>query len=120
MESTPGRIGRYEIRKEIGRGAMGAILEGPRQGDVVTLDRPQVLIGRAAGGVGANIEIPDPEVSRANATLTCQGHRIVLRDLGSTNGTFVGLDRIEEREIEDHAEFHLGRTRFMLIVADLE
>ena len=32
----------------------------------------------------------------------------------------MGLDRIEEREIEDHAEFHLGRTRFMLIVADLE
>ncbi len=97
-----------------------AILEGPRKGDVVILDRPQVLIGRAGGRAGANVEIPDPEVSRAHATVTCHGPRFVLRDLGSTNGTFVGADRIEERQIEDHAEFRLGRTRFMLIVADQE
>ena len=91
-----------------------------RKGEVVTLDRPQVLIGRVGGQVGANVEVPDPEVSRAHATVTCHGPRIVLRDLGSTNGTFVGADRIEERQIEDHAEFRLGRTRFMLIVADQE
>ncbi len=104
----------------LGKRVSLAILEGARKGDVVTLERPQVLIGRAGGRAGANVEIPDSEVSRAHATLTCQGARVVLRDLGSTNGTFVGADRIEEREIEDQAEFRLGRTRFMLIVADQE
>ena len=97
-----------------------AILTGPRQGDVVTLERPRVLIGRAGGGVDADIEIVDPEVSRSHATVTCHGPRVVLRDLGSTNGTFVGLDRVEERDLEDHAEFRVGSTCFMLILADAE
>jgi pSer/pThr/pTyr-binding forkhead associated (FHA) protein len=44
----------------------------------------------------------------------------VLRDLGSTNGTFVGEERINEKEMENHAEFRIGRTRFMLILADAE
>ena len=97
-----------------------AILAGPRQGDVVTLERPQVLIGRAGGGVDADIEIDDPEISRAHATVTCHGHRVVLRDLGSTNGTFVGLSRVEERDLEDHTEFRVGSTCCMLILADAE
>jgi serine/threonine protein kinase len=97
-----------------------AILEGPRKGQVVILDRPLVLIGRAGGHAGANVEVPDPEVSRAHATVTCQGTRVVLRDLGSTNGTFVGKNRIDEHEIGDQVEFRVGRTRFVLIVADEE
>ena len=115
-----GTLGQGPAALPPGKSVSLAILEGPRKGEVVTLDRPQVLIGRAGGRAGADVELPDPEVSRAHATLTCQGLRIVLRDLGSTNGSFVGPDRIEEREIEDHAEFRLGRTRFMLIVADRE
>jgi len=41
----------------------------------------------------------------------------VVKDLNSTNGTYVGEERISEREIGDRGEFRVGRTRLMLILA---
>jgi pSer/pThr/pTyr-binding forkhead associated (FHA) protein len=95
-----------------------AILEGPRQGERFVLARPKTVIGRAGGGVRAEIEIADPETSRGHAAVECYGTRVLLRDLESTNGTWVGDRRIELVELENHGEFRLGRTRFMLIVTD--
>jgi eukaryotic-like serine/threonine-protein kinase len=95
-----------------------AILEGPRRGEMIRLERPRVLIGRAGGGAQADVELSDPEVSRAHALVECYGTRIVLRDLDSRNGTFVEADRIAERTIDDHTEFRVGRTRFLLILTD--
>ncbi len=95
-----------------------AILSGPRQGDVFLLSRPQALIGREGGHAGADLELPDAEASRAHAMLECYGSRIVVLDLGSTNGTFVGEERITEQALEDQGEFRIGRTGIMLILAD--
>ena len=95
-----------------------AILSGPRQGDIFLLSRPQALIGREGGHAGADLELPDAEASRAHAMLECYGSRIVVLDMGSTNGTFVGEERITERALEDHGEFRIGRTGIMLILAD--
>jgi serine/threonine-protein kinase len=97
-----------------------AVLTGPRQGEVVVLVRPRLTIGRAAAGWGADLEIPDPEASRGHAALECHGSRILLRDLDSTNGTYVGDQRIREVELDDQGEFRVGRTRFMLILTDQE
>ena len=49
--------------------------------------------------------------------LECYGDRIVLRDVGSTNGTYVGDERIELRDLKNGEEFRTGRTRFKLMVA---
>jgi len=95
-----------------------AILDGPRQGDIFALDRPQILIGRAGGGAGAHLELPDGQISRAHAVVECHGPRVVVRDLNSTNGTHVAERRIAECEIEDRAEFRVGRTRLMLILTE--
>lgn len=95
-----------------------AILSGDRKGDVFVLDKPSVVLGRAGGG--ADVQVADPELSRSHATLECHGARIALRDLGSRNGTFVGEERVQSRELEDQAEFRLGTTRFMLIVTRRE
>ena len=42
------------------------------------------------------------------------------RDLGSTNGTFVGGKRIDEDELENHSEFRVGEHVLMLIITSLE
>ena len=101
-----------------GRRVSLSITAGPRKGEVLPLRRAQVVLGRAGGGAGADIEIDDPEVSRAHAVLVCTADRILLRDLGSRNGTFVGDERIESRELEDRSEFRLGGTPFLVILAD--
>jgi len=95
-----------------------AICEGARKGEVFTLERPRVLIGRSGGGAFADIELPAPEISRRHALVECFGPRTVLRDLGSTNGTFVGDARITEAELRDTSEFRVGGTRWILMVAD--
>ena len=93
-----------------------ATLSGARKGDVKVLDGPRLTLGREGGG--SDVEVPDPEVSRRHAAIECHGARIVLRDLGSTHGTFVGEERVSARELEGQAEFRLGRTTFLLIVTD--
>jgi pSer/pThr/pTyr-binding forkhead associated (FHA) protein len=93
-----------------------AILSGPRKGEVVVLGRPRLTIGRAGGG--SDVELPDPDVSRSHAAVECHGARIVLRDLGSRNGTFLGDERISQREVADRAEFRVGGITFLLLVAD--
>jgi serine/threonine-protein kinase len=97
-----------------------AILEGARQGETFVFARPRIVIGRASGGVGADVEIDDPEASRGHAAVECYGARVVVRDLQSTNGTFVGEARVEQAELTNHDEFRIGRTRFMLILTDPE
>jgi pSer/pThr/pTyr-binding forkhead associated (FHA) protein len=42
----------------------------------------------------------------------------VLRDLGSRNGTFVGPDRIGQRDVEDRTEFRIGATTLVVLVTD--
>lgn len=95
-----------------------AVMSGSRTGEVVVLDRPRLVIGRAGGGAGADLELPDLEMSRSHAALECHGSRIVLRDLGSTNGSYVGDRKVEAVELEDRAEFRLASTVLMLIVTD--
>lgn len=69
-------------------------------GDVVTLDRG-VLVGRAprasteASGARAphlvRIASPDNEISRNHVEIVLDGWHVLVRDLGSTNGTTVAL-----------------------------
>ena len=93
-----------------------AILSGPRKGDVVVLSGPRLTFGRE--GAGADLQVPDLDVSREHAAVECHGPRIMLRDLGSRNGSFVGDQRVSQREIENDDEFRLGGTMFMLLVVD--
>jgi len=100
----------------LGKRVSVAILSGPRKGDVVVLDRPRLSFGR--DGAGADVQVPDFDVSRDHAALECHGARIMLRDLGSRNGTFVGDQRVSQREIKNDDEFRLGGTTFLLLVVD--
>src|SRR3954470_16490435 len=78
------------LRLPAGKRVAVALLSGERKGEAVALAQPRLSIGRTGGG--ADLEIPDPDVSRMHAVVECHGLRIVLRDLGSRNGTFVGAE----------------------------
>jgi len=82
--------------------------QGPRDPDAaahIALTGERVDIGRSVEGDG---RIDDPQVSRLHAELRLAGRAWTLRDLGSTNGTFVNGERLSRaRELNpgDHVAF---------------
>jgi pSer/pThr/pTyr-binding forkhead associated (FHA) protein len=49
-------------------------------------DFPTITIGRSPENV---VVVPDQEVSRKHAQLNLEGDRVILKDLNSSNGTFL-------------------------------
>lgn len=57
------------------------------------------------------IVLLDPGVSRVHAVIEIKGGKAVVRDLGSTNGTFVNGRRVERETLRDGDELRVGNTR---------
>ena len=68
-----------------------AVTEGPNAGQTVTLDGSPLLIGR---GTDAALRLDDDYVSTRHARIATNGEQWFVEDLGSTNGTFLGSQRV--------------------------
>ncbi len=71
------------------------------------LTRAVTRLGR---GTDVDIRVDDPGVSRHHAEILL-GREVVLRDLGSTNGTYVDGVQVGETVLHDGAVVQLGATR---------
>lgn len=58
----------------------------------------------------AGLSLDDKLCSRHHCEFVVEGERVVLRDLGSSNGTFVDDERITELQLEGGANIVLGET----------
>jgi EmrB/QacA subfamily drug resistance transporter len=87
------------------------IHEGPAAGRTVELVGTMVI-----GREGADIDLQaDTEMSRRHARLRVEGSRVLVEDLGSTNGTEVGAQRITGPVwLDADAELTLGLSRMTL------
>jgi diguanylate cyclase (GGDEF)-like protein len=82
------------------------ILSGVNAGQVFAIDGTEHVVGR---GTEADVWVDDGGVSRRHARLTCRSDgRYFLEDLGSTNGTFLGGQRIDLCEIKSGDRIQLG------------
>jgi len=88
-----------------------AVIRGARAGYIYKIEKPYVLIGRGK----VDLIIPDKEISRKHLAIEIRNEKILLRDLGSTNGTFVNNKKISIMEISAQSEFKIGQTTLMLI-----
>lgn len=92
-----------------------AVLDGPDAGSVYRIDKPRITIGRA----NADLTLNDSEASRQHAAVEIRDANFTLTDLGSTNGTLVGGEKIAGSvELTDKSEFQVGTTTLMLIVTE--
>lgn len=74
------------------------------------LDTPH-LIGRQTGAISLN----DPKASRRHAELRFTDGRLVITDLGSSNGTLVQHQKIDEpTALYDGATFQVGQTQCLV------
>jgi hypothetical protein len=93
-----------------------AVIQGPATGQIFQITKTRTTLGRT----GCDVNLNDPECSRQHAVVEIFGERIILRDLDSTNGTFVEADRIQQLELANHAEFRIGSHVLMLIVTEVD
>jgi predicted Zn finger-like uncharacterized protein len=93
-----------------------AVIQGAGTGQIYQITKSRSIIGRS----GADFNIDDPEASRQHASVEIVGENAVLRDLGSTNGTFIELDRIDQQALTNQMEFRIGSHVLMFIVTEVE
>jgi DNA-binding NtrC family response regulator len=76
-----------------------------------------LTIGSDAGN---DVVVGDPYVSAFHARLRLEQGRVIIRDLGSRNGVFVGERKLVEGEVPAGAQLRIGRTAFVLTAPDDE
>ncbi|MEZ4321185.1 MAG: sigma 54-interacting transcriptional regulator [Myxococcota bacterium] len=91
------------------------VLDGPDQGKWAEFDHDVLRIGAQEGN---HFRITDSTVSRRHAEITRTRDGLVLRDLGSTNGTFVGAVRIREVYLGETRRFRVGKTEMEFTLKD--
>ncbi len=87
------------------------VISGPDAGQETSLGLPSVRIGTAADN---DVVLTDRAVSRRHAEIRMTPDGLLLRDLGSTNGTFINDVRVTEAYVPAHAECRLGYSRLLI------
>src|SRR6056297_3380917 len=90
------------------------VVGGPVEEECHLLTLPAIL-GR---GSRVGLHLPHPLISRYHCELFEKDGQIWVRDLGSTNGTFVGTDRISESTIEHGQLLTIGTITFRLLLGE--
>jgi hypothetical protein len=75
------------------------------KGERFEIHHPVTRLGRALEN---DVVIPDARVSRFHAELRLEEGSFVLRDLGSTNGTWVADESIDEKRLRQGERISLG------------
>ncbi|MCA9261404.1 MAG: FHA domain-containing protein, partial [Planctomycetales bacterium] len=83
------------------------VIQGRDQGTRYQLGEPVHTVGRTQTN---SVRLHDTEVSRTHAELIRQGNAYVLRDVGSSNGTFVNGRMIEEQQLRSGDQLQVGRS----------
>ena len=84
---------------------------GPEKGQVIPV-MERLEIGRA---LDCDISILEPSLSRKHAELYVAGDDLIVRDLGSVNGTWVNAEKIDaEVKLKDSDVLQFDRIRFIV------
>lgn len=91
------------------------VIHGDDIGRRILLTEPRVLFGRDAA---CAVPVDDETVSRNHAELLLVDDAWVIRDLGSTNGTFVNDEPQKESAVSDGDQIRVGRNIYKFLHGD--
>ena len=80
----------------------------------ITLGETPLIIGRSPQ---AGVVINDPNVSRQHAEVWRTAEGVAIRDLRSTNGTFVNGHRIDAVSLSPRDDVAVGQLHFRIELA---
>ena len=75
-----------------------------------SLEPGEYTLGR---GTEVDIQIQDPGISRKHLVIIID-EKVIVKDLGSTNGTYINGERITEFEVEEQITFRVGVTEIRI------
>jgi len=87
------------------------VIEGPDLGLVYPLRDEPITLGKS---VDADIVLTDGAVSKQHIEMTLAGSAVRIKDLDSTNGTYVGTTQLIESLVPAGSVITVGRTRIHL------
>jgi len=88
------------------------VVAGRDSGRVFVLTEGQpLLVGR---DMGTHTRLKDPPVAMLRCQVLVQGEVALLTDRGSSGGTFVGSQRVQEHPLKPGDVFRIGDTKMRL------
>ena len=84
-------------------------------GPPISLDRPIIFVGRHAD---CDVRIDSKKISRRHCCIIQLENRLVIRDLGSTNGVYCNGQRVEEADLSVNDEVQIANIRYKIVVND--
>jgi len=79
--------------------------------DDVCVEQLPIILGRASE---AGIQLNDPWVSRRHCVVDQQGGALIIRDQGSTHGTFVNGHPVTEAVLRPGDKLVIGMSTFIV------
>jgi len=92
------------------------VLEGPEPGKGYQITEAPLTIGRDNI---CSITINDPRMSRQHAVIYYYHPDFFIKDLGSTNGTFVNERMVKQTRLKNGDQIRMGGTLFEIIITKL-
>ena len=93
-----------------GPSAYLVVISGPSFGEMYKLKGERSTLGR---GERTDIRVLDDGVSREHSAIERDGGKMVLVDLGSTNGTFCNGGRVTRHDLTDGDKISIGATTIL-------
>jgi len=90
------------------------VTHGPSAGKEIKIPRAQFSIGR---GDECSLRPKSDAISRKHCLLLIEANQVVIRDLGSKNGTYVNGDRVEgDRALKPGDHLKVGPLEFEVMI----
>lgn len=94
--------------------ALLVVKGGPTAGSTLLIDQDVVRAGRHPD---SDLFLNDVTVSRRHAEIHREGHRFLIKDAGSLNGTYVNRERVEGAELSSGDELQIGKYKLIFYTA---
>jgi DNA-binding NtrC family response regulator len=94
------------MTRQAGRGRL-LIVKGPDKGESIAIGDLAMTVG---SGPGNEVLLSDPTISRKHCIIEPRAEGVIVRDLGSTNGSFVQGARFQELTLGFGTEVTIGQT----------
>jgi hypothetical protein len=88
------------------------VIEGPDAGSSMAIQGGRMIIGRSES---CDLQLTDAAASRRHVEIIVGSAGVILRDLGSGNGTRVNGKRVTETTLAHGDELELGQTRLTFV-----